>query len=91
MALSEEIFERLRVYCEMVKKGKPAAMLPIQARYANEVKTIIQSYGLNEYLENLAKGWLTLWIYKFPHILEIIKSMPQVPKTDYDHWVWEAR
>ncbi|MGE5604548.1 MAG: hypothetical protein ACM3YE_02530 [Bacteroidota bacterium] len=87
LALSGEILGRLRVYCEMVQRGKPAAMLPIQARYANKAKTIIQSYGLNGYLENLAEGWLTLWIYKFPHILEVIKSVPQAPRTAYDHWV----
>lgn len=87
MTLSGEILGRLQIYCEMVQKGKPAAMLPIQVRYANEAKTIIQSYGLNEYMENLADQWLTLWIYKFPHILEVIKSMPQAPKTVYDHWV----
>lgn len=87
MALSGELLGRLRVYCEMVQRGKPAAMFPIQARYANEAKTIIQSYGLHEYLEKLAEGWLTLWIYKFPHILEVIKSVPQAPSTAYDHWV----
>lgn len=87
MVLPGEVLGRLRAYCEMVQKGKPAAMLPIQARYVNEAKTIIQSYGLHKYLEKLAEGWLMLWIYRFPHILEVIKSVPQAPRTAYDHWV----
>lgn len=38
-------------------------------------------------MEILSKGWVTFWGYKYPHILEVIKNMPQAPKTVYDHWV----
>ena len=87
MDLPGEIIGKIFAYCELVQEGKPAAMLPIQVRYENEAKIVIQNYGLNDYIEQLADGWLTLWIYKLPHILEIIKSMPQAPKTTYEHWV----
>ena len=62
-------------------------MMPIQSRYEKEVKSIINGYGLNCYVEKLAEDWLTIWIYKLPFILEVIKSTPQAPKTTFDHWV----
>ena len=87
MICSEGVQRELQTYCYLVRNGKPAAMMPIQERYAEEAKTTIQSYGLNHYFEQLSDGWLTLWVYKLPFIMEVIKSAPQVPNTIFDHWV----
>lgn len=74
-------------YCYMVKRGKPAAMIPIQERYAPEAISLIEKHELNSYTEWLSEGWKTLWIYKYPHILEVIKSVPQAPSAVFEHWL----
>lgn len=75
--------------CYMVKTGKPAAMIPVQKRFLDSAIERVASVhcGLEIRTEELADGWVTLWIYKYPHILEIIKSLPQAPQTPFDHWV----
>lgn len=29
----------------------------------------------------------TIWIYKEKYMLEIIKNLPEQPKTVFDHWI----
>lgn len=78
---------QLEAYCMMVERGKPAANLPIQSRYAEEAISIIKRHGL-KYIKNpLSDGWEEIWVYKYPHIGDIIRVLPQVPKTAFDHWV----
>jgi hypothetical protein len=78
----------LDAYCYMVQRGKPAALVPVKGRYLEEALAVITArYGLKSYAEELANGWCMLWIYKYPHILEVIKATPQAPKTVFDHWV----
>ena len=75
-------------YCYMVQRGKPAAMVSIQERHLKEAVALVTDlYQLKVYTENLVEGWTTLWIYRYPHILEVIKSVPQVPDTVFDHWL----
>lgn len=75
-------------YCYMVQRGKPAAMLSIQEKYLDEVITLVtELYKLKVHVEKLAEGWAILWIYRYSHILEVIKSLPQVPDTVFDHWL----
>ncbi|GAA0366444.1 hypothetical protein [Bacillus horti] len=74
--------EELRVYCTLVKRGKPAASIPLQNRHVKEAKEIVeQEEGLQTYTEELYEGWVTFWVYKYPHILEVIKSSPQTPQN----------
>lgn len=74
-------------YSYMVERGKPAAMLPIHERdVENAVVFVRETFNLNTYIEDLAEGWKTLWIYKHEHILSIIRILPRVPKTIFDHW-----
>ncbi len=76
------------MYCEFVKRGKPAANLPLQERLIESALKIAHGVdGVQTYIEDLDAGWVTFWIYKHPHILDVIKAVPQVPKTAYDHWV----
>ncbi|MDQ0268889.1 hypothetical protein [Cytobacillus purgationiresistens] len=77
----------IRTYCESVNTGKPAACQPVQERYKDMAIDIIHSYGILSYTEPLSDGWITIWMYRYTHILDVIKQSPQVPKSQYDHWV----
>jgi len=76
------------LYCDLILKGKLCACEAIQERYVTESVDRVKSiYGLMTYVEDLAPGWNTLWIYKDEYMLEIIKLLPEEPKTVYDHWI----
>lgn len=77
----------ITTYCELVKCGKPTAMTALQDRYVEEAKRIINKYKLFAYMEDLSEGWKTLWIYKEQYMLEIIKKLPEQPKTIFEHWI----
>jgi hypothetical protein len=83
----DSIKGEITAYCYMVQRGKPAALLPVQERYKTEMTTLVEEYGLKAYVEPLTDGWFSLWIYRYPHVLEVIKSVPQAPKTVLDHWM----
>lgn len=75
-------------YCYLVQRGKPAAMLSVQKRYLDEAIALVSElHRLMFYTEKLTEDWGVLWIYRYPHILEVIKSLPQVPNTVVDHWL----
>ena len=79
----------IRTYCYMVQRGKPAALIPLQERHVDAAVALVTvEPALNTYVEKLSEGWVQLWIYKYPHILEVIKATPQAPKTTFDHWVF---
>lgn len=86
--MDEFIEGQITTYCEFVKCGKPAAMLPLQDRYVEEAKKIIRNeFNLKFYIEDLSEGWKTLWIYKEEYILEVIRALPEQPKTIFEHWI----
>lgn len=86
--MNDHLHGRIDTYCYMVKNGKPAALVSVQVRYEQEVIKYIKTYDLKTLSENLSEGWKTIWIYKYPHILEVIKALPHgEPKIVYDHWV----
>jgi hypothetical protein len=78
---------QLAAYCSMVKNGKPAALLSIKSCHVESALALIQTYDLHSYVENLSDERKSLWIYKFPHVLEVIKSTKQAPVTNVDHWM----
>lgn len=78
---------QINTYCELVRTGKPAAIIPVQDRYINDAIEMVGCDNLSYYVESLSEGWNTLWIYKDSYIIEVIKEMPEKPKTTYDHWV----
>jgi hypothetical protein len=47
----------------------------------------VDTFSLKTYIEELAPGWKTLWMYKDEYMLEIIKSLPDEPKTKFEHWI----
>jgi len=88
MPLSPSLEGQLEAYLYMVTRGKPAAMLPVHKRDIEEsVEYITARSGLKTHVEPLDNEWYVLWIYKCDHILPVIKAIPQVPVTVFDHWV----
>ncbi|MYL32188.1 hypothetical protein [Pontibacillus yanchengensis] len=79
--------EKLSLYSYMIKRGKPAASMAIQSRYVEDVRELLAQLSVSYTLQPLTDDWYTLWMYKHPHILDIIAQLPQAPKTSFDHWV----
>jgi len=87
IAIALDIGE-IQAYCYMVQRGKPAAMVPIQKRHLKKAVTfIVKEFDLKYHIDLLCEGWATLWIYKQPHIREVIKTVSDKPETVFDHWV----
>lgn len=79
---------KILAYCYMVQRGKPAALIPVPERDINDAVALVnREHGIKAYTESLAEGWVSLWIYKYTHILDVIKALPQAPKSTFDHWV----
>jgi len=86
--MDEFIGFRLDLYCDMVLKGKPSALIALQTRYIAEADIRIkESYALKTFEQPLSEGWTSLWIYKKDYMLEVIKNLPESPKTVFEHWV----
>ncbi len=86
--MNNSILKQADSYCKMIKRDKPCSCQAIQDRYVEELTLRIHEvYGLKTYIEDLAPMWKTLWTYKDDYMLSIIKSLPNEPKTPYDHWV----
>lgn len=85
--MSDQIIGELEAYCYMIHRGgKPAASVAIQDRYLETAASIVESHGLKYHVEELSPGWKTFWVYQYPHILDVIKALPQAPETVFDHW-----
>ncbi len=80
---------QLAAYCYMVERGKPAAMIPIKkSQVKSAIKFVKEISELMVHTEEISDSdWQIFWVYKHPHILEVIKSLPRVPRTVFDHWV----
>jgi len=80
-------------YCEAVYTGsKPCALFTIQKRYVKEVIEFINNFRFKKkklliYKEKARFGWVTIYIYLRPFLLEVIKNSPEHPETVYEHWV----
>ncbi|MNW52994.1 hypothetical protein D3C74_305350 [compost metagenome] len=86
--MNEHIESEIRTHCYMIERGcKPASCMPIQNRYVGMTIDICRSYNVKNYLEKLTDGWMTVWFYKYEHMLDIIRNVPDKPETAYDHWV----
>lgn len=77
----------ISAYCLMVDRGKPAAVLPIKsAEIPAAYDWVTRVHNCKAYFEPLAPRWMSLWIYKRPFMLEVIRRAPQKPKGLLDHW-----
>lgn len=86
--MNEIIEGKLNSYCEFVRCGKLTAAMALQNRYVKEAQNIIiNQYDLMLYIKDLSEGWKTIWIYKDEYMLEVIKNLPEQPKTVYEHWI----
>jgi len=86
--MNEYLQGEIDKYCEAVLTGsKPCAMFPIQDRYIKEAEKFIKGHKLLSFREFLYPAWTTMWIYKRKFMLDVIKNLPEEPKTIYEHWV----
>ena len=85
--MNDFIINRIDFNCDMVQKGKPCSCEAIQDRYVHEAIKVINNFKLKSYAEELSVGWKTIWIYKDEYMLEVIKKLPEQPKTIFEHWV----
>lgn len=81
------LMSELHTYCYLVARGKPAAYIAVKQQHVEEAAQLIASEGLRSYIEPLNDEWVTLWIYRYPHILEVIKASPNEPQSVYDDWI----
>jgi hypothetical protein len=71
-----------------VKRGvKPCSVQTIKQHEVSEIEKIIKSEGLYLHSQPLTDEWAVVYIYKHPHILNVIQGSPDTPITAYDHWV----
>ena len=85
--MNEIVYNELANYCLQVKTGKPCAMTSINDRDIDCAEKYIEENELLSYTEENEFDWLIFWIYKDEEMLNIIKSVPDIPITKYDHWV----
>lgn len=86
--VSNYIMGEIMANTYMVERGKPASCIPVKVRDIDMVEKKVRDVcGIKTYCEILSEKWVTMWIYKYPHILEIIRSTKDNPKTTFDHWV----
>ena len=81
------VITEIETYCYLIIRGKPTAVVSIQNRYASKAIKKIISYKLKAYFKKVNDDWGELWIYKDDYMFEVIKSLPDKPKTIYEHWI----
>ncbi len=85
--MNDFILNRIDFNCDMVQKGKLCSCEAVQDRYIKDAVKIINNFKLKAYVEELSSGWKTIWIYKDEYMLEVIKKLPEQPKTIFEHWI----
>lgn len=88
--MNEYLKATIELHCYLVNCGKPCSNIAIQHRYDMEIVEASKEAKFNDckiYMKFLAPDWTEVWIYKKDFMLEIIKALPDKPKTNYDHWV----
>jgi hypothetical protein len=79
---------QLHTYCGLVKAGKPLAVLTIKENEIEKCMDIIcRIYDLKLSIVESAKPWKDLYIYQTELMGEVLKSLPEKPKSIFDHWV----
>jgi len=85
--ISNPIICKINFDCDSVWKGKLCSCEAIQMRYLKDSLRIIKDAKLNAYVEPLAIDWITVWIYKYDYMCEVIKNLPDNPTTVFEHWI----
>ncbi len=86
--LNESRQGEIAALCLMVERGKPAALLPIPSREIPAAYDWVKRVSdCRVYFEPLAPHWMSLWVYKRPWILEVIKRASRQPTDLMAHWI----
>lgn len=52
-----------------------------------QILYIQEKQKLYFYVEYLVEGWVNIYIFKYLFLKDVIKELPEQPKTIYDHWI----
>ena len=85
--MNNELSGMVTTYCSLVERGKPAALISVSNKHLREVLNISEQYNVRTYFTDVNCEWVEFWIFKHEHILDVIKSLPNQPKSTFDHWV----
>ncbi|MGH4125117.1 MAG: hypothetical protein ACREV6_19550 [Clostridium sp.] len=86
--MNDVILGEIISICYMVERGKPCACEAVKNSNIEEViEQVHRMSNLKTYIDKLSQEWKTVWIYKDDYMLEIIKLLPEEPKTNFEHWV----
>jgi hypothetical protein len=87
--LNDFLKGQINCYCEAVKRDmKPMALLPVQDRYLEEIENFVRDEEkLNLCSKKLCDGWVSVFIYKYEYLKDVIEELPEHPKTVYEHWI----
>lgn len=72
---------------EVNRRVKPCSLQTIKRQEICKVEEIIKKEGLCLYTQSLTDEWVAVYIYKHPHILNVIQGSPDAPNSIYDHWI----
>jgi hypothetical protein len=88
LRISQNLLHESLTYCELVRTGiKPIACITCQNRYADAVISLVESETLLSYVEQNGPDWKVVYMFKDNIMIEIIKELPDKPKSPFEHWV----
>lgn len=73
--------------CYMVLRGKLCACEAVKSSYLEVVCSAIEKHGLKHIVCELNKEWVAVYIYEQWYMEEVIRSLPEKPKTLFEHWI----
>lgn len=99
--LDEGKFIELLIYCYLVQRGKPASKIGIRRNISDKVTRWIQecyelqvliddpaTYISANTLEELAlEDTVFLWIFKYPHLKNVIEFVMEQPEGQIKEWL----
>lgn len=85
--MNDYLMAQINENCFMVERGKPSSVIAIKNINCSQAIKLVNEHGLKHKLKDLDDNWKSLWIYKYEYMSEVINSLPDKPKTLFDHWI----
>lgn len=73
--------------CYMVRRGKSCAYEIVKIKKLKYVLSVIKKYDLKYIIQKLNNEWVAVFMYEKWYMKEVIRSLPDKPKTLFEHWV----
>lgn len=82
---------QLTEMCQMVfRESKPSALALLKKVNLNRAENICIKEGCEYWTKEIDRKWREFWVFKRKEMLEVIKLLPEVPKTKLDHYLLGA-